>query len=80
MLSSIYSYDDQLARKAKVIDDTEKKSDFDNYKKKVEELGALWTKVYEFSQNLPNKFADMLDVKLDLENQEEKKTNDNKPK
>ncbi|MGC2239083.1 MAG: hypothetical protein WA584_23210 [Pyrinomonadaceae bacterium] len=76
MVNSIYSYDEQFANAAKVIDEAERGSDFSSYAKKVKNLGKLWKQLYEFSQYLPNEFGDMFAVKSDSQNQEDKKQNE----
>lgn len=62
LVTLIYSFDDQIAEKAKIINDAEKKKNPGQYIEKVKDLGTLWKRVYDFSREIPGEFADILDI------------------
>jgi len=69
LVSRVYSFDAQLAGKAKVINDSERESHPDLFMQKVEDLGTLWERVYKFSKEIPDEFANMLDIQPEESNQ-----------
>jgi hypothetical protein len=68
LVTDIYSLDERLADKAKLIDESEKETKPAEYKKKVKDLGQVWKQIYDFSRDIPDKFADMLDVQPEESN------------
>lgn len=62
IVNDIYEFDGKLALRAKFIEDKEKISNSSNFNEKVRELGDLWAKIALYSEQLPDKFANMLDI------------------